>query len=155
MASIYFNGRDLASENFINPNLLNNSVGPFPTEGGFKTFDNSTVSLIQGKTYCFSCKTSGIVSSGWADNSVKDNFTFYIYYLNSNKYGAVVGTVLSTNSITWKCDLPTGTYRLGIQKYGGVEKYDVPLSQIKIEEGVTATAWIPSSQDLADLISKK
>ena len=154
MASIYFNGRDLASENFINPNLLNNSVGPFPTGGGFRTFDNSTASLIQGKTYCFSCKTSGIITSGWSDHPVKDNFTFYVYYLNSNDYAAVVGTVLSTNSIIWKCGVPTGTYRLGIQKYSrGV--YDVPVSQVKIEEGVTATAWIPSSQDLADLISKK
>ena len=153
---LFSGGEEFAKKkDVINPNLLNNSVGPFSTQGGFKIFDNSTVSLIQGKTYCFSCKTSGIVTSGWAANQVKGNFTFYIYYLNSNDYVGVTGTILSTNSIIWECNVPTGTYRFGIQKYGKADNYDVPISQVKIEEGVTATAWIPSSQDLADLMSKK
>ena len=156
MAEFFINGKQLIDENSIHPNLLNNSVGPFPPKSGvnYDIFDNSTVNLIGSHTYCISCESNGILSNKEFNGQSTDNdFMFYLYTPDHSKYTPIFGTKGNTqNSIVFKA---TGEFVLCVQYKAGFGSKTFPMvKNVKIEEGTKATDWIPSSQDLSTALAK-
>ncbi|NRN88437.1 hypothetical protein [Lactobacillus helveticus] len=166
MAEFYAGGQLIFDKNAIHENLLNNSVGPFVLKGNlsklnWEIFDLSTANLVKGKSYCLSLNSTGTLVSQFDSKSNINNFQVWLYQVsNPSTYYLVQGpqSPQKLNSIVFNHGGENGLWKLCIQFFGA---YDTilgktpPISQVKIEEGTNATAWIPSSQDLADLMSKK
>lgn len=159
MVKLYVTGKEVTDENSIHPNLLNKSVGPFPPNLKLKInydiFDKSDVNLVEGKTYCISCKsTDNLLGTIFNGSSTDNDFLFYLYKPDHSQYFPVLGTK-NGNSVRFK--MHSGNWHLCVQYFA---RNTQPLSDfpqvehVKIEEGENSTAWIPSSQDLADLASK-
>lgn len=147
----------------VTPNLLDYSAGPFklenPQKNNYVIFDKTKVTLVQGKTYCISCQTNGTLVGKTFDGTMSDGvFQFYFYDVdNPSNYFLAAGNKLG-NSVTFNYgNRPTGSWKLCIQfkgLYTNLINTAPTIHQIKIEEGSIPTPWIPSSQDLANVLSK-
>ena len=158
MTELFINGKQLIDENSIHPNLLNNSVGPFPpnTKAGinYDIFDNSTVNLIEGHSYCISCESDGNLCNKQFNGQNTDNdFLFYLYTPDRSKYFPILGLKSNTrNSIVFKAK---GKFILCVQYKAMPNSKAFPtVKNVKIEDGTKATAWIPSSHDLSTALVK-
>ncbi|MEK3647761.1 hypothetical protein AAA413_05320 [Lactobacillus crispatus] len=157
----YLDGNQLIDQNAIHENLLNNSVGPFPADLGkninYGIYDKSTVSLIKGKTYTISCKSNGnLFGKAFDATANTSSFSVYFYTPDHSNYFQVLGNSKG-NSLTFTMKNFSGIWVLCMQ-YNGNPTNDgnkfPKVEQVKVEQGNKATSWLPSSQDLADVISK-
>lgn len=160
MANIFIDGNQLIDANTIHENLLNNSVGAFPPDLksgiNYQIFDKSTVNVIKGRTYTLSCKTNGnLWTEPFNDKTDDNSFLFYLYTQNHSDYRAIYGQK-NGSSVSFTTDL-SGICVLCLQYKAGVTT-DISkfpkVEQVKIELGNKATAWVPSSEDLANIASK-
>ena len=161
---LLLDGKEIINQNnMLGPNLLDGSVGPFklenPQKNNYLILDKTRVNLIQGKNYCISCQTNGILVNKQFDGTTPDgsSFQFYLYNVNNpSSYFLVLGAKVG-NSIAFNYGSSTATWKLCIQykgKYDQIIGKTPTINQVKIEEGTMPTKWIPSSNDLAAAISK-
>lgn len=161
---LFADGKEIINQNnMLGPNLLDCSVGPFklenPQNNTYVIFDKTRVNLIQNKTYCISCQTNGTLVNKSFDGKTPDgSFQFYLYNVNNPSTYFLVAGAKAGNSVTFNYTPSTAVWKLCIQykgKYDEIIDKAPTISQVKIEEGTMPTKWIPSSNDLADLMSKK
>lgn len=160
MAEFYVDGQQIIDQNAIHENLLNDSVGPFAPNFklniNYNIFDKSTANLVEGQNYCISCKSTGdVYNKSFDGNATTNNFQFYLYTLDHSNYFPIFGHK-EGNSIAFKMNNKTGTWLLCLQYHGQPKELEDTyprIERVKIERGSIATAWVPSSQDLANAIS--
>lgn len=87
----------------------------------------------------------------WAQGKI-NNFMLYIYSPDHSSYWGITGTK-SGNSISFTMQKSTGKWVLAVQYL--TNRADIPkIEQVKFECGNKATAWLPSSEDFANMAKK-